>query len=121
MKRRIRLCLTLLLLSGSALNAWAHAFLDHAEPAVGSRVSATPPHVKIWFTEKVESALSRIQVFDAAGQEVDRRDTQADPADPSILEVSLPTLKPGKYKVSWRVMSVDTHVTNGTFAFEIVP
>jgi methionine-rich copper-binding protein CopC len=37
------------------------------------------------------------------------------------LEVSLPTLKPGKYKVSWRVMSVDTHVTNGTFAFEIVP
>jgi methionine-rich copper-binding protein CopC len=35
--------------------------------------------------------------------------------------VSLPALKAGKYKVVWRVVSVDTHVTSGTFGFEIVP
>jgi len=37
-----------------------------------------------------------------------------------LLTVSLPKLKPGKYKVVWRVVSVDTHVTTGNFTFELV-
>jgi methionine-rich copper-binding protein CopC len=28
-------------------------------------------------------------------------------------------LSPGIYKVSWRVVSVDTHATDGTFTFTI--
>ena len=106
---------------GTASVSWAHAFLDHAEPAVGSQVHDGPAQVKIWFTEKLEPALSRIQVLDPAGKEIDRRDSRLDTTNPAILEVSLPPLKPGKYKVSWRVTSVDTHVTTGTFEFEIVP
>ncbi|MBV9492178.1 MAG: copper resistance protein CopC [Verrucomicrobia bacterium] len=112
--------LALWLLAGVPCSGWAHAFLDHAEPAVGSHVHAAPARVTLWFTEKLEPALSRVQVFDASGQEVDRRDVRADPADPAILEVSLPPLKPGKYKVSWRAVSVDTHVTTGTFGFDVV-
>lgn len=100
---------------------WAHAFLDHAEPPVGCQIHAAPVVVKIWFTEKLESALSKIQVFDGSGQEVDKRDVQADKSDPAILSVSLPTLRPGKYKVVWRVVSVDTHVTTGNFTFEFTP
>jgi len=30
-------------------------------------------------------------------------------------------LKPGKYKVVWRVTSVDTHVTHGDFTFDVSP
>jgi len=29
-------------------------------------------------------------------------------------------LKPGKYKVVWRAVSVDTHATNGDFKFEVL-
>jgi copper resistance protein C len=116
-----RLVLSLLLLWAVTATGWAHAFLDHAEPGVGSQVKTSPTQVKIWFTEKLEPALSHIQVFDAAGKEIDRRDSRLDTTNPAILEVSLPLLKPGKYKVSWRVTSVDTHVTTGTFEFEIVP
>jgi methionine-rich copper-binding protein CopC len=58
--------LLLLLIQGS----WAHAFVDHAEPAVGSQIHGTPTQVKIWFTEKLEPALSKIQVFDTSGLEV---------------------------------------------------
>jgi methionine-rich copper-binding protein CopC len=99
---------------------WAHAFVDHAEPAVGSRIQDAPTQVKIWFTEKLEPALSKIQVFDSSGLEVDKRDVKIDQSNAALLTVSLPKLKPGKYKVIWRVVSVDTHVTTGNFTFELV-
>jgi methionine-rich copper-binding protein CopC len=111
----------LLLLAEVPCTAWAHAFLDHAEPAVGSRVHVMPSQVKLWFTEKLEPALSRIQVFDATGQQIDRHDVGPDLNNAAVLEVSLPALQPGRYKVAWRVVSVDTHVSSGTFGFEIVP
>jgi copper resistance protein C len=98
---------------------WAHAFVDHAEPAVGSQIQAAPTQVKIWFTEKLEPALSKIQVFDSSGLEVDKRDVKIDQSNAALLTVSLPELKPGKYKIVWRVVSVDTHVTTGDFAFEL--
>jgi len=101
--------------------SWAHAFLDHAEPAVGSQVHNPPAQVKVWFTERLEPALSRIQVFDAANSEVDKRNVHIDGSNPALLEVGLPALKPGKYKVIWRVVSVDTHVTTGNFTFEVTP
>jgi hypothetical protein len=52
-------CSLLLLIHGS----WAHAFVDHTEPAVGSQINAAPIQVKIWFTEKLERALSKIQRY----------------------------------------------------------
>ena len=43
----------------------AHAFIQQAEPGVGSTVQASPSEVKIRFTEKIEPAFSKIQVFAA--------------------------------------------------------
>ena len=106
----------LLLIQGS----WAHAFVDHTEPAVGSQIHGAPIEVKIWFTEKLEPALSKIQVFDISGLEVDKRDMKIDQSNAALLTVSLPQLKPGKYKVVWRAVSVDTHVTTGNFTFELL-
>jgi len=104
-------CTLLLLTQGS----WAHAFVDHAEPAVGTQIRGAPAQVKIWFTEKLEPALSKIQVFDTSDLEVDKRDVKIDQSNAALLTVSLPELKPGKYKVVWRAVSVDTHVTTGNF------
>jgi copper resistance protein C len=109
-------CTLVLLIQGSR----AHAFIDHAEPAVGSQIQGTPTQVKIWFTEKLEPALSKIQVFDISGREIDKRDIKVDQSNGALLTVSLPELKPGKYKVVWRAVSVDTHVTTGNFTFEIL-
>jgi copper resistance protein C len=98
----------------------AHAFVDHAEPLVGSQIHSAPAQVKIWFTEKLEPALSKIQVFDTSGREVDKRDVKIDHSNAALLTVSLPDLKPGQYKVVWRAVSVDTHVTTGNFTFELI-
>src|ERR1700746_572392 len=100
-------------------SVWAHAFIDHAEPAVGSKLALPPTMVRIWFTERLEPALSKIQVFNSQGGEVDKRDTKVDPTNQQLLVVSLTAIKAGKYRVSWRAVSVDTHVTSGSFEFEV--
>lgn len=105
---------------GSPL-AGAHAFLDHAAPAVGSTVRAPPPQVKLWFTQELEPAFSAVRVVDKSNQRVDRGDAKLDSADARVLQVSLPALAPGRYRVVWRVVSVDTHVTEGDFTFDVAP
>lgn len=99
--------------------AAAHAFLDHASPAVGSTVHDPPPSVRLWFTEQLEPAFSRVRVVDAAGKDVDAGDSHVDTADPTLLTATLRALAPGTYRVVWRVVSVDTHVTEGDFTFDV--
>jgi copper resistance protein C len=115
----VTLSLLLILLVG-VTRLEAHAFLERAEPAVGSTVQTSPGEVRIWFTENIEAALSTIRVFDAYGKEVDKRDVHLDRGHQSLLRLSLPQLGAGTYKVVWRVVSVDTHVTNGNFTFRVV-
>ena len=99
----------------------AHAFLDHAKPAVGSKVKQTPHAVRIWFTEPIMTGSSSIKVFGAMGKQVDKKDTGSDVTNKSLLHVSLPLLTPGTYIVIWSVMSVDGHHTTGNFSFHVVP
>jgi len=99
----------------------AHAFLDHATPAVGSTVHGSPAEVRLWFTQELEPAFSTLRVFDASGKQVDRQDRQVDSRDRTLLRVSLPQLGPGTYRAVWRVLSVDAHVTEGDHTFEIAP
>ena len=100
--------------------AHAHAFLDHAVPAVGSIVHGSPGEVKSWFTQELEPAFSSLRVVDQKGAQVDRRNNSVDPNDRTLIKVSLPNLPPGKYTVFWHALSVDTHTTEGSFTFEVV-
>jgi methionine-rich copper-binding protein CopC len=99
--------------------ARAHAFLDYSEPAVGATVNAPPAQVKIWFTEKLHHATSTIQVFDAVGREVDKKDVTFDAKNELEMGVSLVELPPGTYKVVWNAVAIDTHHTHGTFPFTV--
>jgi methionine-rich copper-binding protein CopC len=111
-----------LILIGCAVAAMpraeAHAFLDHADPKVGTSVAA-PAEVKIWFTEELEAAFSKIQVYDVDGKEVDKKNSHVDAANKALMSVSLPHLPAGTYKVVWNAVALDTHHTNGTFPFTV--
>jgi len=100
-------------------SAFAHAFPDHAQPAVGSTVSPAPREVKIWFTGKLEPAFSKLDVRDASGAAVDKGDAAVDPQDATLMHVSLKPVPPGIYKVHWHAVSVDTHATDGDFTFTV--
>lgn len=107
------------LLMTAQSQAFAHAFLDHADPKVGTTIAATPAEIKLWFTQELEPTFSSIEVRNAAGTEVDKKDVHPDPKNKTLLIVSVPQLPAGTYTVLWRVVSVDTHKTQGHFQFTI--
>ena len=51
--------------------AQAHAFLDHASPAVGSTIATSPGQVMLYFTEQLEPKFSGAEVHSAGGGRVD--------------------------------------------------
>jgi methionine-rich copper-binding protein CopC len=101
--------------------ALAHAFLTRASPAVGSTIRSAPSEITLRFTENVEPAFSTVQVTGPHGDRVDGGDLHVDSKEPAVLRASLKPLAPGTYKVAWRAVSVDTHITNGDFTFTVAP
>jgi len=96
--------------------ARAHAFLDHASPLVGSTIGAAPHEVSLSFTQSLEPAFSTVTVTDASGAEVSQGKAQV---SGNTMRIGLKALGPGSYKVRWHALSVDTHTTEGSFAFHV--
>jgi len=109
-----------MLLSGTSV-VFAHARLERASPSVGSTVKGSPPEIRLTLSEELEIAFSTIRVIDSSDQQVDNGDKMLDPANHKILKITLRALPPGTYRVIWRVLSVDTHVTEGDYKFSVAP
>lgn len=105
-----------------AAPAYAHAMLDRATPAVGSVVRIAPSQIRLQFSESIEASLSRVSLTDASGDNVQLGAPATTKADRLILVVPVPgPLASGVYRVTWRVVSVDSHVTQGDFSFTVKP
>ena len=112
------LFLTIAALATGLSSAGAHAFLEHASPAVGSRVAAPPATLDLSFTEGVGPHFSSVAILDPSGQAVRTGQLRA-AHDGRNLVVPLPPLPPGTYTVVWHVTSQDTHKTEGRFNFTV--
>ena len=97
----------------------AHAFLDHAVPAVGSTVATAPAQIEMFFTQDLEPAFSGASLADASGHAIATGAAVIGPQNKAELVLKVPMLAPGHYKVSWHAVSVDTHRTEGSFGFDI--
>jgi methionine-rich copper-binding protein CopC len=106
----------LLLSAGPAL---AHAHLHSSQPAADAVLAASPAELQVALTEPLEPRFSALELRDAAGQPVALPAPQLAEGDGKRLVVRLPHLPPGRYTVLWRVTSIDTHRTEGRFAFTI--
>src|SRR5262245_38629805 len=99
--------------------AQAHAFLDHAVPAVGSTVATAPAQVLLFFTQELEPAFSGATIADANGRPVSSNPAVFDPRNRTEMVLNPPKLPPGHYTVRWHALSVDTHRTEGSFGFDV--
>jgi methionine-rich copper-binding protein CopC len=97
----------------------AHAFPDHSDPRVGHTVDASPPAVRVWFDGEIEPVFSTIRVENGDKQRVDKGDVRVDPKDGTLLEVGVPALPSGTYRVFWSVVARDGHRTEGSFPFRV--
>jgi copper resistance protein C len=99
--------------------AFAHAYPIIVSPADGTALKESPREVRMQFTEGVELAFSRITVKGAKG-EVVSQDKLRQLADDTVA-IDLKPLTAGNYTVEWQVLSVDTHITEGTLHFTFSP
>jgi copper transport protein len=98
----------------------SHANLVRSTPAANTSLDASPPEIRLWFTEPLEPQYSRITLRDASGEVVETAATQIDAANPMQMYLPLDGLSEGLYTVVWRTVSTaDGHSTEGSFAFGI--
>jgi methionine-rich copper-binding protein CopC len=100
--------------SGTAL---AHAYPAVSIPNDGAAVKEPPREVRIQFTEPIELAFSQIIVKGAKGEVVSQGKVRQVTND--TLAIDLLPLAAGSYSVEWQVLSVDTHITDGTLRFTV--
>lgn len=107
------------LLTFVTLPALAHAQLVDASPKANQTMSASPSEFRLFFSDelidlgpasnwlKVENAQGVVVSTDSVlnGNQVSAKPTQA--------------LKPGKYQLTWRVLSEDGHPIQGNYEFTV--
>ena len=99
--------------------AHGHAELERASPPVGGIVAHSPGEIRLWFTEKIEPRFSRARIVAPSGATI--ASGSVDRQNPNQLVIRGPRLSPGTYRVMWRVISIDTHQTEGAFTFTVGP
>ena len=75
-----------------------------------------PRELVLHFSQDLEPAFSTVEITDAAGQRVEAGEPII---SRNLVRVPLRQLGTGSYRVTWKVLSVDTHATQGTFNFDV--
>src|SRR5580692_6876435 len=101
--------------------ALSHAFLNEAAPLVGGTVPASPKEIRLTFTEAIEPRFSGIDLTTGDGRAIAIGAAAVDPGNDKQLVLLVPPLTPGRYRVHWHVVSVDTHRTEGEYSFVVEP
>ncbi|WP_169083572.1 copper resistance protein CopC [Paenibacillus sp. PL91] len=95
----------------------AHAYIAQSTPYQDAELTESPPAIRITFTEKIDQKLSSITL-----QREDNGDLIAgrlSGEDDLTLVYTIPKLEKGVYEVSWQVLSLDSHMTDGSFDFAV--
>ena len=115
-----RMIVAALLIFAFAAAAAAHALLKSAVPAVGAEVAPGPRELRLTFSEEVEMRFSGVDVREDGERAAVAARAALDPADARVVVVTLAApLPPGRYRVHWHVVSVDTHRTEGDYGFQV--
>jgi methionine-rich copper-binding protein CopC len=115
--------LAMVLLAGPVRLVSAHAEPERGEPPINGTVSTVPTRVEIWFSEEVDTELTKLAVFGPDGAQVDLGDTTVDLNDPEHKHVTVSlksSLPAGVYTVEWESVSAeDRDEASGSYTFTV--
>lgn len=97
-------------------SASAHAFLIRSQPEAGAHLSTAPGTMTLHFSEPFIAGSQRIEIRRANGHVL-----KLPPARGrgTVINQPLAAKLRGIFVVSWRVVSIDGHVSDGEFAFAV--
>jgi len=100
-------------------SASAHALLLESTPKADTAVTA-PSQIVLRFNGRIETRLSAVTLIGGPRQTriflVKPRASDR----PDVLIYPIPLREPGRYRLEWKALSVDGHLTDGSFSFDIV-
>lgn len=114
------LCLAALLavMVASASPASAHARLESSSPTDGATLTAVPPEIMLRFNEPIKDELNEVSVSSGS---TDVTDGAMQVEGSSAFQPVKYSMEPGKYTVSYKVVSADGHPVSGSFSFTYDP
>lgn len=98
--------------------ASAHATLETSSPSANSVIEVSPTSIDLHFDEEINAKLASIHLFDGSGHPV-VIDPVRSGTDQQSITAGVPVLAHGLYAVVWKATSVDGHVVDGAFSFQI--
>lgn len=101
----------------SARPAAAHASLIASDPPEDAALDDAPTQVTLTFSEQVEHQFARVEVTASDGARVESGEATVDGAQVSMPLASLTRV--GTYRVSYHVVSADSHPIEGEYTFEV--
>ena len=95
----------------------AHMALEKADPARDAAVTVTPKHVQLWFTQKPDLKVTKIELQGPAGP------IKLAPAHMmgamSVMAAVEGEVADGSYTVRWQSAGDDGHVQKGAYVFTL--
>jgi len=99
--------------------ALAHNHLLKTDPVDGATLKSAPAHIGLWFQEKPDLTVTKLEVKGPTGAIV------VGPvhlmSNNSIMSDLQGKLAPGSYVVTWQTAGDDGHVSKGQFTFTLAP
>src|SRR5579884_2459007 len=98
-----------------------HTHLIKSEPAANETLAVAPHAIRLWFSEKVELAVTTVKLDDAGGEAV-RLAPLARPDTGEQAPVVASLTKPvalGRYVVAWSTAAKDGHPAKGSYPFVV--
>jgi len=117
MNRRISWAAFALCLAIFATVVEAHMALKKTEPAERATVTAPPPAITLWFTQKPDLTVSRLLLAGPSGAI-----KLGAVATGDAMQLTAPvegTMADGAYRIEWQTAGDDGHVQKGTVAFTL--
>ena len=97
--------------------AWAHAQLVASDPAKDATLATAPAAITLGFSERLNPDFTTIVLSDAAKQRVPASAPAVEGGESTITPAA--PLRNGAYTVAYRVVSVDGHTVQGSYAFTV--
>lgn len=100
---------------------YAHAVLVSSTPKNNATVKSSPAKVTLNFDSRIEKQLSQVVLRDKTSRKMPLKTPKGGYKAGKInqLIVPLPKLKSGTYRLEYRVLATDGHLTPGAIRFTV--
>jgi len=107
----------LLVVAGLTVGLQAHMKLEKSEPANNATVAKAPAAISLFFSEKIDVAVSKVVLKGASGDMA--LSAPHAMGEKHLMAPIKGTLPDGAYTVTWQSAGTDGHVIKGQLAFTV--